>query len=653
MAIVKMSKFSLFAFQKDKAVLLENLQKFEGVQFINLQGKLEEEVFSTLTKDSEELITSDLESEQVKIKFALDFLRTYIPKEKGMKVMMQGMRTLTYDALITEARLSDYLKVYEQVKDIDQRLNFLKAEILRLETEIIGLNPWHSFDVPLEKLKALVYSKAIIGLVPNNLKMKFMQEIQEQLKTVYIESVSETREGAHFLIIVHNTEQTVLEEILKKYGFAQSTIQLDGLCQDQIKANQNMIARYETEMQLKIVEIGNFKEEVPKLEVGYEYLSSELSKVKSSTHFLKTERMLVIEGWVTQDNSKVLEDIVKGITRDHYHLEFVEANELDDVPILLKNNGLVTPFESFISMYGLPKYNGIDPTLSIVPFYMLFYGLMLSDFFYGLIQFVACVFVLTKFKLNTSTRNMIKLFMYLSIPTMFVGILYGSYFSGAIPIPPIWIDPTKNVILILVASFGMGLIHIFTGLGIKAYMLIRDGKVLDAFFDVGLWVITLVSSIILVGVSFAKITSLDGILPIAKYGMIAGMVGLVLTQGRSAKGIGGKLGGGLYGLYGITGYIGDIVSYSRLMALGLATSFIGGAFNSMIDLLGHGISAWIFGPIIFIIGHMFNLFINALGGYVHSLRLQYLEFFGKFYESGGKPFVPFKTKSKYINIVKN
>ncbi|MBC2425546.1 V-type ATP synthase subunit I, partial [Clostridium beijerinckii] len=150
--------------------------------------------------------------------------------------------------------------------------------------------------------------------------------------------------------------------------------------------------------------------------------------------------------------------------------------------------------------------------------------------------------------------------------------------------------------------------------------------------------------------SFGNVTALQGSLNAIKYIMFAGMIGLVLTQGRSNKGIGAKLGAGLYGLYGITGYIGDLVSYSRLMALGLATGFIGGALNLIISFLGTGIKAWIFGPIIFVIGHVFNLLINSLGSYVHTSRLQYVEYFGKFYEGGGKPFTPLKYTNKFIKI---
>lgn len=652
MAIVKMSRFTLFAFKKDKESLLEKLQKFEGVQFINLQENVKEEDNALLQKDSEEIKASDIEGDQARVKLALDFLNRHLPKDKGMKVLMAGKRSLTYDELSQEAKKLDYLQVAEQIRSIDQKLSFTKSEVGRLETEIATVIPWQKFDAPIEQIKNLTYTKTYLGSIPLNLKEKFKQEFSTSIKTAYVENVSDVKDAANFFMIVHKEVVTSAEDLLKKYGFAEANLGFEGTCMEQIQKLQQRIDQYKSEIEETIVRIGQYKEQIPNLEVGYEYLSKEAIKARSTTNFLKTNHLVVIEGWVTQENCDVLKSTIEEVTKNHYHIELKEPEDSEDVPILLKNNRLVAPFESFISMYGLPKYKGIDPTLAIVPFYMLFYGLMLSDAIYGLIQFIGCAVLLKLFNLGESTKNMVKLFLYLSIPTMFVGVLYGSYFSGAIKIPPIWMDPTKQVILVLLFSFGIGLIHIFTGLSIKAYMLIRDGHVLDAFYDVGLWMITLISSLLLLAASFGKIEALQGILPITKYMMFAGMIGLVLTQGRANKGILAKLGAGIYGLYGITGYIGDMVSYSRLMALGLATSFIGGAFNSMIDLLGTGVAAWIFGPIIFVVGHLFNLFINALGAYVHSLRLQYLEYFGKFYDSGGKPFTPFKAKSKFINIIK-
>jgi V/A-type H+-transporting ATPase subunit I len=198
-------------------------------------------------------------------------------------------------------------------------------------------------------------------------------------------------------------------------------------------------------------------------------------------------------------------------------------------------------------------------------------------------------------------------------------------------------------------SIAFGVIHVFYALGIKAYMLIRDGKALDAVFDVGLWYAAIGGAILFLVSSMVNIPSILSIIGLVL--MVVGMAGIILTGGRSSKSIGGKIAGGLYSLYGITGYVGDFVSYSRLMALGLAGGFIAGAINMIANMVsGMGVIGFVFAILIFIGGQVFNLGLSLLGAYVHSIRLTFVEFFGKFYEGGGQKFNIFKAKPKYINL---
>ena len=210
-------------------------------------------------------------------------------------------------------------------------------------------------------------------------------------------------------------------------------------------------------------------------------------------------------------------------------------------------------------------------------------------------------------------------------------------------------NPAEDYQSLLILSIAFGLIHIFFALGLKAYMYIRDGKVLDAVYDVGFWVLALVGAIVyLVSGVVALPAAAKSISSIV---MTLGMVGIVATGGREAKGMAGKIGGGIYSLYGISGYVGDFVSFSRLMALGLAGGFIAGAVNMMAGMLAEkGIIGMILAVVIFIFGQLFNLGLSLLGAYVHTIRLTFVEFFGKFYEGGGKEFNSFRSKPKYINL---
>ena len=326
----------------------------------------------------------------------------------------------------------------------------------------------------------------------------------------------------------------------------------------------------------------------------------------------------------------------------------VKEEEVEVVPVKLKNGLPSKTFESVTEMYSLPKYNELDPTPLLVPFYLIFFGMMVADVGYGLTMFAVAFCAIKFLKLDKKNQDFARFFLYLSIPTTIIGLIYGSFFGDAVKIPGL-ISPTEDVNTLLVASLVFGVVQIFFGLGIKAYALIKSGKPKDALYDSGSWLITLISIGLLAG------SMMLGWSPIIKYisiaGMAVGMIIIVLTGGRAEKTKGAQIGQGLYALYGITGYIGDLVSYTRLMALGLA----GGCIASALNLLMQSLTGFwvILIPVVFILAHVFNLLLSLLGAYVHTARLQYVEYFSKFYEGGGKAFTPFKASEKYMNLKEN
>ncbi|NCC80217.1 MAG: V-type ATP synthase subunit I, partial [Clostridia bacterium] len=319
-----------------------------------------------------------------------------------------------------------------------------------------------------------------------------------------------------------------------------------------------------------------------------------------------------------------------------------------EVPILLKNGSFSETFESLTTMYALPTYNSVDPTPYLAPFYFAFFGMMVADLAYGIILLAVTGIALKFFNLDKGTKLFVKFLFYLSFSVIAWGLIYGSFFGDLIKLPSL-IAPMEQYTELLVISIIFGGIHLFYALAIKAYLSFREGKPLDALFDVGFWYMALMGAIGFLAAGFVPVP--DVVKPISMWVMIIGMVGIVLTGGRENKSVGGKLAGGFYSLYGISGYIGDFVSYSRLMALGLSGGFIAVAMNMIMNMLfDMGPIGILPGIIIFIFGQLFNLFLSALSAYVHTSRLTYVEFFGKFYEGGGKAFKLFRNKSKYINV---
>lgn len=655
MAIVKMNKFTLLAFQSQKETILENLQKFQGVQFVNFEEKVMEEM-PFLKEATDNTKVSEVQGELAKVKFSLDFMDRYIPREKGVKAIKKGKKHLRYDEIKQLSEKSNWVATYERLKKYDNKLNDLKNEVSKLKGEIEELAPWTNLDVSFADLKSLKSSNYFVATVNKNLADKFLEELNSQIINSYTEKLGETREEVSLLVLFHKSHAELTEDLVKKYNLNKFDFRYDNTPKEIIKEYNKKIAAAQDEEKSIEDEVKKYGDKIEDLEIAFEYYSMEENKAKAGEYFLKTDKILVIEGWTPEEKKSEFEEILKECCGDNYFIEFTEPSSEDNVPILLKNNKFVEPYELITSMYSLPSYREIDPTPIMAPFFFIFFGMMLSDAGYGLVLFLASFLALRIFPLDKGTQKFMKLFESIGISTIAWGIIYGSYFGDAptmfIPggIKPLWVDPSSDPMSVLFLAIIMGFIHLYTGLGIKAYELVKSGKPLDALFDVGFWYFTITGLVLLFAGPSLGYTSLG---VVGKYLAIIGAVGLLATQGRSNKGIVGKLAGGFYGLYGITGYLGDVLSYSRLLALGLATGLIGSSFNLMIRLLGNGVFAWIFGIVIFLGGHIFNLAINVLGAYVHACRLQYLEFFGKFYSGGGKQFKPFTAKNKYIRIIKD
>ncbi|WP_404661259.1 V-type ATP synthase subunit I [Haloimpatiens myeolchijeotgali] len=639
-----MNKFTLFALESQKEALLENLQKFEGVHFSNLQDEVCDEELSFLNPDKEDEKLSDFTEKLSQINFGINFLEKFIEPEKGFKSLFEGKKQLSYNELKVKVRNSNWYETYKILKGKDDKINELKNEITNLESEIENLVPWSNLDASFGDLNNLKFCSSFLGIIPEQFKDNLINELS-YIDSYYIEEISRDRNEVNILVIAYKSDIDKVDEILKKNNFSQINFKYQKTPREIISNLRKKMKEFEKEKEKVTSEVTNFTKEIINLKCAYEYFNNELIKARACENFVKTEKVFAIEGWIPLQKNSELEKIVKHNCAENYYIEFCEACEEENVPILLKNNGFTEAFESITEMYSLPSYKEIDPTPILAVFYFIFFGMMLSDGGYGLIMVIGSALALKLLPLEKAQKNFAKLFLFLGISTMFWGALYGGWFGDApkallgIQVPKL-IDPGTGLMKIMVVSIVFGLVHMFIGLGIKAYVLIKNNKYKDAFCDVVFWYCVLIGGILMavqVGGSLGKIL------------LVIGILGLFLTQGREAPTIGGKIGGGVYGVYGITGYFGDIVSYSRLMALGLATGFIASALNMIINLIPAPVS-YIVGPILFILLHAFNLAINALGSYVHAARLQYLEFFNKFYEGGGKKFTPFKTISKFVKI---
>ncbi|MDR0880168.1 MAG: V-type ATP synthase subunit I [Clostridioides sp.] len=653
MAIVKMDKFTLLAFEQEKKNLLENLQSFGNVEFSNLTDSEWSQEYQLQNDSSAEEI-SNVEGELSKCRYIIENLSKFEEKPGMLKGLKEGRKSYSYEELKNIATGSNYQEEYSTLKDLENQISINNSDISKFKTGIEDLLHWQELDVSVENLRTLSHARAILGEIPNENIDSFRAEIDSTTQNYYLEVVNSETKYSYLLLCIDNYDREAVQEVLKNQNVKVCELSVDGVPSVEMKGFKEKIELKVSENNLIEEKIRAHSDKLDEYKAVYEYYSFESHRLNSTKNFLKSEKVVTIQGYYPSNLKEEFVSLLDKTLGEDYYLETEEADG-DDTPVKLHNNAVYEAFEPITEMYSTPMYKEIDPTPLFAPFYIIFFGMMLSDLAYGLLLMLGTAIALKAFNLDESMKRSMKMFFFCGISTSVWGLLYGSFFGDMIPIPALWMYPDKNVATLMMASIVMGFIHIYIGIGIKGYMHLRDKNYFGFVADVLVWYITLTGAVLWLGGAFMDLGSMGipAVVPvIAKWATIVGMIGIVFTNGGDAKSIGGKIGSGIYALYGITGYIGDFVSYTRLAALGLATGFLSLAFNIIVRMVGGSWYTMIFAVIIFIGAHIFNMFINALGSYVHACRLQYLEYFGKFYEGGGSAFKPLEYNSKYFKIVK-
>ena len=655
MAIVKMSKFDLVVFAEQRAKVLKKLQKFKEVNFVDIElhdenGELSKDTVEGVTKYVNNGELTHIDERLYQLSNAISLIKKYDERKTRLRDVIHGNENYTFDELAKKALSYDWKKVSFELNKIGTQYSQIKSEISKKYMRYDEIDLWERLDVNPKELKNLKKVNTFLGTVPIKLKGTFIDGISELDKTYY-EELKIVKDEVYYLVIssIDESEKKKLAEVFRNSSFTVENLDIDAVPQDYKNGLQKEISELKKEKRRLKAQIKTYSEDLTDLQAVYEYMQNKKLRIVESEKLAQTENTILIKGWIPTEKVSEFEKVIKDEAGDNYYLTFTDADRDDaTVPIKLKNGKVASTFENLTGMYAYPRYNEIDPTPLFTPFYILFFGMMGADVGYGLVLLLATMFVLKVVNLSSQMRKSIKFFFYLSFSVIFWGLLYGSYFGATIP--GMWrlVDPASQYNDLLIGSIVFGVVHIFVGLAIKAYMLIRDGKSLEAVYDVLFWYMALIGGMLFL---IFKLMNLSAVVAnVSMWVMIAGMAGIVLTGGREAKGVGAKLGGGLYSLYGISSYVGDFVSYSRLMALGLSGGFIASAINMIAGMIGGNWFGMIFIPLILIAGHLFNMFLSFLGAYVHTSRLMYVEYFGKFYEGGGKPFKDFRTENKYINL---
>ncbi len=666
MAVLKMQKINLCAMKKNRKRILEAVQAMGVVEVSSWQDEMEG--FQKMDTSAQK---SQFEKTAATIEQALEILEKYAPEKKGMLASLAGrefVSSQTFNKAMQDKNL--YLSVANEIVQLEKIMAENHANILKMNTKIDNITPWVSMDIPMNTT-GTKNTDVLIGTIEREVTQEQIYEIlaaNASEADVDVTVISTSRNQTCLVVICLKKDRECVEDALRTEGFARVPFLSRKDPAKRIEVLKEKIRKLEEETREAEAKMTDLAVNRDDLRLISDYFRIRAEKYRVLGNLAQSENTFFISGYVPEKEAGKVADILEN--RFDAVVEICDLDEGEESPIQLENNVFSASTEGVVESFGLPKKGEIDPTFIMSFFYVFLFGLMLSDAAYGLIISLACGIVLWKYKgMEEGLKKSLRMFFFCGLSTLFWGLMFGGFFGDLVKVvantffhkdmelQAVWFEPLNDPMRLLLYSLLFGIIHLFTGLGIKGYMMIKDGRYLDCLYDVGFWFALLIGLLLLLIPSelFASIAGQTFIFPafvnvLAKVLTIIGLVGIILMSGRRKKNPALRIALGLYDIYGITSWLSDVLSYSRLLALGLATGVIAQVVNSMASMMGDGILGAIFFIVVFIIGHTLNLAINLLGAYVHTNRLQYVEFFGKFYEGGGRPFEPFKQNTKYIRI---
>ncbi len=685
MAVSRMKRFSLLGLLRDKQSIIDRLQKSGMVHISdyeeicqmkeiaedpNVPGKMSDSLEDLTLSDPEQVLRSDAEynrinEERDKLRRCIEELAPFDERKKSFFSFLRPVSE--EDVCDAGQRRENILAEADKIIATDQNVKEAEEYVAKLETRLNSVKPWD--DLPYSpKMSETRFT------VTDYLSAESTGEIDELIANVSEDAPSadvwvlDNKYGFYpFVLTCLRDEHPFVE---KAYASSR-VVRYDFSDIGTAPAEYAVSLEKEIEQQKhKISDLLEFRKEAARhisdFEILYDYLGIRSEKMKADISMSDSTVTFRLEGWIPARAEKT---VTQELTDDYIcHIESREPDENELPPTKLENGFVGSSVEPVESMYSLLKYGELDPSAISAFFYALFFGFMFSDAGYGIILTIACIVILLKCKLKTNMKKNVTLFLFSGISTTFWGIIFGSWFGnlvqtvslGNFAIKPLWFDPqdSANTEHFLAFTLLLGVIHLYAAYAMKAANLISKGKWVDAICDVFFWYIFYTGEILFLLPYIPYYGKTQFSADFSKYGIYLLGIGFVLilfTKGRKSKNPFIKLFGGITCLYSLVDMLSDCLSYTRLMAMGLATSVIINVFNSIaasaagLNTVGITFRFIVF-VVIFIAANLFNFAINALGAYVNACRLTYIEFFGKFYEGDGREYSPLAYNTEYIYI---
>ncbi len=596
----------------------------------------------------------ELESSLSDISRAINLLDPLVKRSKGLFAQKMKVDTEAFVAKGHEERARGTVRA---ALEGEARINEIRAEISKLRANISSCQPYVAYDLPLG-FSGTDSSDVILGVLPAATDLDICGRELYRAGAI-AEILQKDKNGIYAVYFCHKTDTAGVLSTLAEYGFLRSTFAgVKTTATESIREALRQIKLLTAEEERQKAKLSELAVSVDALEVLYDIDATELVSVEQMQKLSSTESVALVKGWIPVRREEAVRSFLEGFECAY---EISEPDGEDIPPVLLENNGFASNFEWVLGMYSYPVYGRFDPTFIMSIFYFIIFGIMFADAGYGLLLSLVCFAAVTFLKPGDGMKRFLKMFGYCGISCIIFGVLFGAYF-GDLPLAimrnlmgipedqlpnlallggtganvALLFDPLQNPMGFLVISLAVGAVHLIAGMAVQFFVLCRDGRVLDALLDIGAyWLL------------FAGIGLLVLMPSVGLWVTLFAVALIVLTHGRAEKNPIMKLLKGLLGLYDLINYAADLLSYSRILALGLAAGIIGQVVNILGTMGGPTVIGFIALVVAFLIGHTLNLAINVLGTFVHTSRLQYIEFFGKFYEDGGRPFEPAVPSEKY------
>lgn len=647
MSILKMKKVTIGGLKSEKDDIMYLLQRM-GVMEIT-------EVVNDDEDDAEQRQEKEPNPELIAIRKTLSDIDQALSKigpfhkKKGLakpEYKLDQVNSIGKDRERLDKLLSD-------ISAAERQMGELKSRKSGNEKIIAQLKPFEGLGIPVEEIGRSSSTTSVVGFFPTA-SVKALESL-ETGEYVYFEQLSEDRDSTYYFFVIHNDVYDDVLNELRNIGFAGVDLSAyKGVPKDIVAACK----KEDKEIQDSLENAGKVYEELAGdyefLMVSADYYGIQEQRLESEEKSDDTKNTFFVTGWVIARNVDNLRKSLENLSPNCF-MEDRDPTDDEFIPTALQNNKIVKPYEAVTDLYSPPDARGFDPNSVMAPFFFIFIGMMVSDAAYGILLTIACIVLLKIMKPGEGMMSKIlKVVAMGGISTLIWGAIYGSWFAFTPPEGYYLVSQMNEPLLALVICYALGVIHLFTGHFVNMYIAIRDGDVMGAFMDTFTWIlwyagltVWLVSGAapMLFGIQLSPVVG-----QIGRWMTIVGAVSLILTQGRAKKNIIGKFISGLLSLYDTSGYLSDVLSYSRLFAMGLATGVVGMVVNTIVGMLMGNPVGMVFGVIVFIAGHTVNIAINVLGAYVHASRLQYIEYYGKFYQDGGEKFKPLSLKTKHIKL---